>query len=165
MWNQKSSPGPCEQYQAMLEGSGEKPVLTGTLQAHVAECAQCREAASSVALSRTLLRSGLASVGAPGPYFATRVMAQIRAEEDRRAAQGMVFWRPLEHLAARVTIVAATIVMALSFYVFALAPQVSDQTATATTQTYELVPHQQLDPQPQTKDEVLMSLVEATNGR
>jgi negative regulator of sigma E activity len=165
MWNR--SKNQCEQYAAMLEDApnaerGEKPALGAELAAHVSNCEHCRESAGAFALSRSLLRSGLEPAAVPGPYFSSRVMAAIHAEENRRASQRVVFWSPLEHLAARMAVVAATIVLLLSFYVYAVAPQISSE-ETAQAQSYELVPHQQVD-QPQTKDEVLMSLVEANNN-
>jgi hypothetical protein len=91
-------------------------------------------------------------------------MAVIRAEEQRQAAQGSTFWSPLQHLAARIAMVAGVVVMVLSAYAYS--SSVSSAGVDASGQNaaaYELVPHQQLDPQPQSKDEVLMSLVERSN--
>jgi len=159
----------CEHYEARLEDAvgiaverGEQIALGDDLAAHVSSCANCREALDAVTLSGSLLRSGLEPTAAPGPFFAKRVMAVIRAEEEHLAAQGSIFWRPVQHLAARMALVAAVLVMALTVYVYAAPGGVTNaQSETA----YELVPHQQLDPQPQSKDEVLMSLVERDNGR
>jgi negative regulator of sigma E activity len=170
MWKLEKSKTNCERYEAMLADAadqavdrGEKLVLSADLAAHVSGCEHCREAADAVAVSRSLLRSGLEPAAAPGPYFAPRVMAAIRAEESRLTTERLVFWRPLEHLAARMAVVAATVVLLLSFYVYAVAPRMSSED-TAQAQNYELVPHQQVDPQPQTKDEVLMSLAEVNNN-
>jgi hypothetical protein len=172
MWKLGSSKNSCEQYEAMLEDAADLAVERGgklapnaDLAAHMASCERCGQAADAFAVSRSLLRSGLKPNAGPGPYFASRVMAVIRAEEDRLATQRLVFWRPLERLAARMAVGAATVVMLLSFYVYVVvAPQVNSE-ETAQAQSFELVPHQQVDPQPQTKDDVLLSLAEVSNGR
>jgi hypothetical protein len=157
----------CEQFEARLEDAvefGQQIALTEDLSAHVAGCANCREAFEAVAVSRSLLRFGLEPTAAPGPFFAKRVIAVICAEEERVAAQGSIFWSPLQHLAARMAMAAGVIVMALTVYVYTFGRTGGVTTAQNET-SYELVPHQQLDPQPQSKDDVLMSLVERSNAR
>jgi predicted anti-sigma-YlaC factor YlaD len=163
----------CSKYEARLADAanvaaerGGAPVLTAELSAHVSNCERCRAALDAIAPSRALLRSGVQRVAAPGPFFAARVMAAIRAEEERLATQRNVFWRPLEHLAARLAIVSAMVVMALSFYIYAyVKPVPRQQDDAAQIQSAELVPHQQIDPQPQTKDDVLMLITEDGNAR
>lgn len=172
MWKLGSTKRTCEQYEAMLEDAadqsaarGDGLALSAGLAAHISSCEHCREAADAVSLSRSLLHAGLEPTAAPGPYFAPRVIAAIRSEENRITTQRLVFWRPLEHLAARMAMVAAAVVLLLSFYVYAVVAPQRTRDDLAQTQTFELVPHQQVDPQPQTKDDVLLSLAEATNGR
>jgi predicted anti-sigma-YlaC factor YlaD len=158
----------CEQFEARLEDAaelGQQITLTEDLSAHVSECANCREAFEAVALSQSLLRSGLDATVAPGPFFTKRVMAVIRAEEERLAAQTSVFWSPLQHLAARMAMAAGVIVMGLTLYVYTFGHAGAGVTTAQNETSYELVPHQQLDPQPQSKDDVLMSLVERSNAR
>jgi negative regulator of sigma E activity len=162
----------CEAFEARLEDAaqiaaerGEQIALDADLSAHVSDCAHCRESLEAVTISRSLLRAGLAPTGEPNPFFAERVMAVIRAEEQRQAAQGSIFWSPLQHLAARMAMVAGVVVMALTVYLYSVGTT-SSSVATAQNDTsYELVPHQQLEPQPQSKDDVLMSLVERPNAR
>ncbi len=69
----------------------------------------------AVSLSQSILRENLDLTAAPGPFFTKRVMAVIRAEEERLAAQSSVFWSPLQHLAARMAMGAGVIVMALTW--------------------------------------------------
>jgi hypothetical protein len=116
-------------------------------------------------LSRSLLHAGLEPTADPGPFFAKRVMAVIRAEEDRIATQGSIFWSPLQRLAARMALVAGAVVMVLTVYAYTFSSSSFSATSAQNETAYELVPHQQLDPQPQSKDEVLMSLVERSNAR
>lgn len=172
MGNTKLSRTACEQYEAKLEDAvelaaerGEGLSLSADLAAHVAVCVRCAEALDSVELSMALLHWGLQPTAAPGPWFSTRVLAAIRAEEDRHASQRILFWRPLEHLAARMAMTAAMIVMALTVYVYAYVVPRNNAGPVAQTETYELVPQPQVDPQPQSKDEVLMSILERTNAR
>jgi hypothetical protein len=159
----------CENYELRLEDAadlaaqrGEQIALSADLSAHVSSCAHCSAALEAVSASRSILHAGLEPTAAPGPFFTKRVMAVIRAEEDRLAAQGSTFWSPLQHLAARIATVAAVLVMGLTICAYTFSTSVD---STVNTTAYELVPHQQLDPQPQSKDEVLMSLVERSNAR
>ena len=98
----------------------------------------------------------------PSFAFSTRVMATIRSEEALAVA-GQHLWRPLEHLAAKVALVAATFVMLLSFYVYGSVPR-NGSAAVAQDQTYTLVPQPE-DQQPATKDDVLLYLAESRHGR
>jgi hypothetical protein len=162
--NEKNSA--CEQYEARLADAvefaaerGQELSLGADLAAHVAVCPDCRAGVESVDLGRALLRWGLEPTAAAPMGFMTRVFAQIRAEEERRAAQKITFWGPLEHLAGRVALAACAAVMVMSFYIYAyVAPGGTTQEVT------ELV--QQPDTQqPQTPDEVLISLAERGNVR
>src|ERR1700722_10575210 len=158
----------CEKFEARMEDAaerGQQIALTNDLSAHLSSCAHCRESLEAVALSQSLLRSGLEPTVAPGPFFTKRVMAVIRAEEARQLAQGSIFWSPLRDLAARMAMTAAVIVMALTIYAYSSGAVFSGGAAAQNETSYELVPHQQLDPQPQSKDDVLLSLVERSNAR
>jgi hypothetical protein len=166
MWNTRKTNSACEPYEARLADAvdraaerGQELSLGADLAAHVASCAGCRAGIESADLSRELLRWGLEPTAGAQPGFMTRVFAQIRAEEERRAAQRITFWSPIEHLAGRVALAACAAVMVMSFYIYAyVAPNTTTQEVT------ELV--QQPDTQqPQTPDEVLISLAERGNVR
>ena len=60
-------------------------------------------------------------------------------------------------------LVASVLVMGLTIYAYTFSNSSSLDSSSVNAAAYELVPHQQLDPQPQSKDEVLMSLVERSN--
>jgi hypothetical protein len=168
----KHNENSCENYELRLADAaemaserGEQIALSTDLSAHVSSCARCSDALDAISVSRSLLRAGFEPTAVPSPFFAKRVMATIRSEETQRA-QSSPFWSPLQHLAARIAMGAAVAVMALSAYAYSSTVS-SDavDTPTVNVAAYELVPHQQLDPQPQSKDEVLMSLVERSNAR
>jgi hypothetical protein len=167
----KHNENSCELFEPRLEDAaelsaerGEQIALTADLIAHLEACVHCSEALDAISVSQSLLHGSVEPTAAPSPFFAKRVMAVIRAEEERQAAQGSIFWSPLQHLAARIAMVSGVVVMLLSAYAYT--SSVSSNGVDASGQNaaaYELVPHQQLDPQPQSKDEVLMSLVERSN--
>jgi hypothetical protein len=171
MSTQRKSEAACEHFAVQLEDAanlaaerGQELTLSADLAAHVAVCDDCRAGVEARSVTSALLLGALDPTAAPGPYFAPRVLAVIRSEEERLATQRNIFWRPLEHLAGRVALAAGLAVMLLSFYVYAfVVPQTG--TPSVAQEAYELVPHQQVDPQPQTKDDVLMSLVDHNNGR
>ncbi|HUK30850.1 MAG TPA: hypothetical protein VLV89_07030 [Candidatus Acidoferrum sp.] len=166
MWNVWKRKTGCEPYEARLTDAveraaerGQELSLSADLALHVSSCARCREGVESAELSRALLRWGFDPADGLRPGFMTRVSAAIRAEEDRRAAQRTIFWSPLEHLAGRVALVACAVVMVVSFYVYSyVAPNGPGQEVT------ELVQQPDIQ-QPQTPDEVLISLAERGNVR
>jgi hypothetical protein len=169
----KHNENSCENFELRLEDAadlaaerGEQIALSADLAVHLSSCVHCSEALDAVSTSRSLLLAGFEPTAAPSPFFTKRVMAVIRAEEQHQAAQGSIFWSPLQHLAARIAMGAAIVVMVLSVYAYASnVPSAGMDTSGQNAAAYELVPHQQLDPQPQSKDEVLMSLVERSNAR
>ncbi len=166
MWNVRQTKNACEPYEARLADAVDRAAerrqelsLGADLAAHVSSCAHCREGVEGADLSRALLRWGLEPTEGARPGFMTRVFAAIRAEEERLAAQKMTFWRPLEHLAGRMALAACAVVMVMSFYIYAyVAP------STTSTDVTELVQQPDIQ-QPQTPDDVLISLAERTNVR
>ena len=156
----------CSLYAAQLEtaleaAESDRPVLSADLDAHLSACSDCRLAFEDALMARELLEASL-EPAVPGFGFSTRVMANIRATESR-VAQGSIFWRPLEHLAAKVALVAATVVLLLSFYVYGFVPR-NGSDAVATDQNFTLVPQPE-NQQPVTPDDVLMYLAESGHGR
>lgn len=148
--------------ESVLESAGtDRPALDADLEAHVASCADCRLAFEDAEMARQLLQESLAPA-VPSFGFSTRVLASIRAEETRQA-QGSIFWRPLEHLAAKVALVGATIVLLLSFYVYGFMPR-NGTGAVATDQNLTLVPQPE-NQTPATPDDVLMYLAENGHAR
>jgi hypothetical protein len=157
----------CNDFAARLESALEsaegsaRPPLAPDLEQHLRNCESCSVAFEDATLGRSLLQSALAPA-VPSYAFSTRVLATIRSEEAL-AAQGSIFWRPLEHLAAKVALVAATCVMLLSFYVYGFMPR-NGSGSVAQDHTYTLVPQPE-NQQPATKDDVLLYLAESGHGR
>ncbi len=152
----------CKQYEAEWEGYLDRaqaaPAEADVLAAHLESCAACRQAVENARLAGSLIRESLESTPEPSGAFATRVMANIRAEEERRQQ----FWRPLESLAARVALTAATLLLASGFYLSQFAPQSNraDRKAQSDGEA-SLVPGSQ----PTNKDEVLLTLAGNNHGR
>ncbi len=153
----------CEaQWEDLLNGAAE-PAAAERLAAHLESCAGCREAFEAARLAGTLLRAGLEPTPEPGGAFATRVVAAIRAEEGKRRAAGE-FWRPLEALASRLALTAATALLMLAVYLFEFAPpRYREPVASDQTQVSEVF--SEPAPSPADKDEVLLTLAENGHGR
>jgi hypothetical protein len=170
MWNRKATEDVCDNYALRLENAlevaegGKTASLDPDVRAHLVHCERCRSAFEDAGLSRTLLRWGI-EPAEPRFGFSTRVLAAIRAEQETRASAASIFWRPVENLAARVSIAAATAVLLLSFYVYAFVAPLNHSAESAQDIPAALVPQPEIRPAPQTKDDVLMYLAERDNGR
>jgi anti-sigma factor RsiW len=158
--------GACGEYETLLEDllNGElDPGVESRLTAHLASCGACRESLADARAGAQLLHLGHEATPDPGRVFTTRVMAAIRAEEERRAAAGS-FWRPLESLAWRFSFSAALVVALLVGYDI-LGP-VTQQTEVSSTQQSEV---REIFPepaqQPASRDDVLLTIAERNNGR
>lgn len=157
----------CSEFEARLESalesadSGARAALAPDLAQHLQSCEACSAAFEDAALGRSLLQTALVPA-VPSYAFSTRVLATIRSEEAR-IAQGSIFWRPLEHLAAKVALVAATAVMLLSLYVYGFVPR-NGSGSVAQDQNFTLVPQPE-NQQPATKDDVLLYLAESGHAR
>jgi hypothetical protein len=86
---------------------------------HARGCAECREAAEDVALTRSALRPlGEVSVE-PGPWFATRVMAAIAGRESEMDLRDAV-WMSIRKLAPRLVAVCALLLVLASTWTYQL---------------------------------------------
>lgn len=128
----------------------------GALLLHLQKCARCRDAVEAAKLTRKLLRETREPQGDPGPMFASRVLARIRAQELSLRSE-FEFWNPIEIFAKRVAWASSVLLLVLSsaLYqtkVFHMVPP--DQEA-ITDRFPDLVPEQPLN-----NDEALVSLAE-----
>ncbi len=155
----------CKGYEARLEDhlSGtQAPPATNELEAHLAGCAGCREALEAARVSRQLLQESLESAGTPSGAFATRVVAAIHAEENRRLAAAD-FWRPLETLASRLAWTAAVALLVMTAFFFQFRATGGPGRFSTQTEISEGFP--ELGGQPAAQDEVLMTLAEGAHGQ
>ncbi len=129
------------------------------VETHLERCAGCREALESARLAQKLLFEDLVPAAEPVAAFATRVMAGIRAEEERRQQ----FWRPLELLASRLALSAAALLMLLTVYVFEYVTPRQPVTVSSQTRITEGWPEPSA--QPANPDDVLLSIAENGHGR
>jgi hypothetical protein len=154
----------CAEYGARLEAtllaSGATAELGSALGAHVRECEACSEAVETAALASQLVRDAQPELHY-SDAFVTRVMASIREQEARLAAPG-AFWRPLELLASRFALVAALVLLGLSFYLAEFTPTRNTLPTTGTTEIGAGLPEPPVPPA--NDDEILMSLVERNDG-
>jgi negative regulator of sigma E activity len=157
----KKNPGACEAYEARLEDylSGES--AGADLLAHVKRCVECRAALESGRVASELLREGMEPAAMPHPAFATRVMAQIRAEESAKGGASDL-WGALEVLARRLALTAALALVALGVYAGMVSvPQ--DQSSNPPTEATAKYPS--LVGQTSSSDEVLQAFADVNHGR
>jgi predicted anti-sigma-YlaC factor YlaD len=153
----------CPKYRRKLEEtllSGASPEAGSDLEAHLQECAPCRQAVATAALASQLVRDAQR----PLQYsdaFVTRVMATIREQESIQAGPG-AFWRLLELLASRFALVAALVLLGVSLYLAEFTPTRNTLPATGTTEIGAGLPEPPVPPA--NDDEILMSLVERNDG-
>jgi anti-sigma factor RsiW len=110
--------GACAEYEPLLEG-----LLDGELGDHEAKnlaehlnrCSGCRAALEEARRSGALLTAALPTPS-PGPDFPKLVMRQIRAVQEKTAADRKTFWRSLVVLEWRFAATAALVVAALLTY-------------------------------------------------
>ncbi len=142
--------------------------MDAKLEAHLVDCAACREALEDAEIADQLVRDGSALAASPVAesrkyLFVARVMAVIREESARR----MGIWRPLELLASRFALAAAVVLLALSVYLAEFAPPFhmprDDFTECGDGGEVGAGCRSLRRSQP-IEDEVLMSLAERTNG-
>jgi predicted anti-sigma-YlaC factor YlaD len=166
----------CRQYRVRMEDHvGSAPEIIASdieLDAHLRRCERCRQAFAAAQLSGSLFSAVDVPEVPATEAFVTRVMASIREQEGQMAASSAV-WRPLEVLASRFALVAAVVLLALSFFLGEFAPAFRQSETAATPTQSEAVgaPATEISSdwpeppaQPATQDEVLMSLVDVDNG-
>jgi anti-sigma factor RsiW len=164
---QAFSSGSCRNHEARLED-----YLQGNLQGndeadlnnHLAKCGNCRAALEKARLGGQLLRDAWQPASEARSTFVAGVMAKIR-EEEARAASPAAFWNPLEFLASRLSLTAATILLALSVYMVGFAPRRSPALPTSARTELNTADFPQPPGDPESNEDVLQSLVERNYGR
>ncbi len=104
--------------------------LPTSVREHVAACSECRVFANELMEVRTVLQRGSGGPQ-PGPFFLTRVMASIAAQESELEKRSQI-WAAVPHLASRLTLLAAlTLLVAGSWLYQPPAPKTSAFTVNA----------------------------------
>ncbi len=164
MFNRKKETLGCPEYGTRLEENlvAGRPITDAALSVHLRECAPCREAMDTSLLASQLVRDAQRPLNTAGSEaFVTRVMAAIR-EQELRLAGPSGFWRPLELLASRVALVAAVLLLALSFYIAKFAPPLDTAATNGQAEIGAGLPERPA--LPANEDDVLMSLADMNNG-
>jgi len=149
-----------------VSGNRLRPEADSQLDEHLRGCPECRQALDDAFLASDLLHQADAPALDAPTNFSMRVMASIREEISRREAPNVI-WRPLELLASRFAVAAATVLLLLSIYLAEFAPpfrpapvasqtEVSSQTEASSQEAGPVMPEPPA--QPSNPDEVLMSL-------
>lgn len=108
----------CQKHEALLEdylngelsGADAKPAIE-----HWQNCPSCRALLEDAALSARLLRAAEPSPD-PGPGFARKVIARIRAVESEKSALRASFWQPFVSFGWRFAATATLALMAFVSY-------------------------------------------------
>ena len=115
----------CQEFREELEALPSKnaeSVLDGLSPAslaHVSGCAECREAAEDLALTRAALQPLGELSPEPGPWFATRVMAAIAGRESEMDLSDAL-WVSIRRLAPRLVAVCALLLLLASTWTYQL---------------------------------------------
>ncbi|HVB58583.1 MAG TPA: zf-HC2 domain-containing protein [Candidatus Acidoferrales bacterium] len=158
----------CRKYEAMLEdylGGDLDAASAKTVAEHVEECAGCRHALNDASASVRLLHAAApVLVSAPSPGFARQVMARIRMDAERRAAEGVAFWQPFVSMAWKVAATAMVVLMILLTY--ATRGNNSAQQQVASVSQAGLTDVFSPDPTraPANQDEVLIMVADSNHG-
>lgn len=156
----------CKKFQDGLEESAAARVGAGNLEellgvmapaerAHVAACADCREAARDFLASREILRGMTAAGVEAGPGFATRVMNVIAARE-RELANLANAWSEVPRFASRLAWASAIVLLVGSTWLYERPASVSNRPLTglaAQESLFETAPTAN-------QDDVLISVTE-----
>lgn len=163
MHKMRDMPNACKEYESLLEDHMEgqlNPVSQARVTAHLAACPACHEAFADAQAGSEMLLLSHEPTADPGDFFATRVMAGIRAEEKVRAVS---FWRPLEALAWRFSLSAALALVLMAGYEVMAPGNLQPALAVRQAEVRELFP----DPvqQPTGRDDVLVAIAEKNHAK
>lgn len=115
-----------------------------TIQAHIIDCADCRQAFEAAQISVLLLKERVAETFEPTPFFHTRVLANLR---ERQAAGEVWAWRRMWRAAGALASSMALTVAALALLTIALpegqTTQGLETTAAVTYSAEELILNQE----------------------
>ena len=115
----------CQEFREELEAlplKNTESVLDGLSPAslaHASACAECREAAEDLALTRAALQPLGELSPEPGPWFATRVMAAIAGRESEMDLSDAL-WVSIRRLAPRLVAVCALLLLLASTWTYQL---------------------------------------------
>jgi len=153
----------CRKYEARLED-----YLQGTsdseLDEHLLQCAHCSAALENSRFAGDLVRQVWEPAVEPRPMFLAGVLAKIR-EEKLRAESPAAFWNPLEFLASRLAMTASVLLLALSIYLVGFAPQRAPVAQLPNRTELSASDFPQPPGDPDSNEEVLVSLSERQYGR
>jgi hypothetical protein len=162
MFNKPNIPMGCQKFESRFEDYlGGAP--DSELEDHLGLCGDCRSTLEDSRLAGDLLREAWEPASEPSRAFLANVMARIHQEEVR-AKSPAAFWTPFEFLASRLSLTAAVLLLALSFYLVEFAPNRSVTLGSIRTEL-SAGDFPQPPGDPVSNEEVLQSLAERNNGR
>jgi anti-sigma factor RsiW len=162
MFAKRNDRGACSALEARLEdylGGRLDSREAGEVEIHARSCARCAAALDSARSAAPLL-AALAARQTPAakPFFVTRVMASIRAEQRERE-----LWKPVERAAWRLCWVAVAAVLVLAGFMLRLEMAGPMGPAAQQSQIQALVSVPM--PQPANQDDSYLLVASDDNGR
>ena len=161
MFNKPNIPIGCRNFESRFEdylGGAPDSELGG----HLERCADCRLTLEDSRLAGDLLREAWEPASEPSRAFLANVMARIH-QEEARAKSPAAFWAPFEFLASRLSLTAAVLLLALSYYLVEFTPNRSVTLGSIRTEL-SATDFPQPPGDPVSNEEVLQSLAERNNG-
>ena len=158
----------CSQFESLLEDYLDSSVNAADatrVQAHMQECAQCREAFETARMSAQLFRAAAPVGMTPDPGFSRTVMARIRMAESEVFAENAGFWQSLVTLGWRFAATAALALIALVAYDAGSARHAQpDQMGIRPIQTSDFFFASDPAQPPANRDDVLIMVAETDHG-
>lgn len=142
MWNLlKKRDEECERLRGLLEGLAAKHPRAGSAdklfeglptvqRMHAAACRSCREAAQDLMDAQEIFRVMPRQTVEPGPWFASRVMAAIAAQEKELSEVART-WLAVPKLASRLSLASAALLLVASTWLYERPAAVPSQQAIA----------------------------------
>jgi hypothetical protein len=90
---------------------GWRSLLSQGVREHILKCAECEAAFDDFVATRQAFHGMLEDTAQPGPWFVSRVMAKIRAQERELEEQANGVWINVMKLAPKLSAVAAVLLL------------------------------------------------------
>jgi hypothetical protein len=105
-----------------------------TVESHIISCIECRSAYDSARIMSSSLRARTAEIVGPGPFFKTRVMAEIRSRQLTSEEPALIrMWKAARVL---VTTMALLLVVLAGITIFTHATDIQERTASSGPNVY-----------------------------
>jgi predicted anti-sigma-YlaC factor YlaD len=85
------------------------------IETHVADCSACMNAYQAAAIAAQILQARAAEIIEPTPFFKTRVMAALRAQQAEQVSSFAALWKTARAVVASMVAI-VVVLLTLTFY-------------------------------------------------